>query len=89
MRWFERAAAHGHVGAQHNIGVMFLNGTGVPRNIAKAYAWFVIAASTGDSAAETTRAKVQPSMTKAQIEEAGRLTEKLRAQIARPAKRQD
>ncbi|MCH7478068.1 MAG: sel1 repeat family protein, partial [SAR324 cluster bacterium] len=46
-RWFQRAAAQGHVGAQFQLGAMHARGEGVPINIAQSVEWFGRAALGG------------------------------------------
>ncbi len=45
---FERAAAAGHRRAQINIGILYLRGQGVPRDVVQARAWLEKAAAGGD-----------------------------------------
>ena len=45
---FEKAAAQGHRRAQFNIGLIYLRGQGVPRNLIQARAWLEQAAADGD-----------------------------------------
>ena len=49
LRHFKIAAARGYVrvGAQHNLGVMYDNGVGVPEDDATAVRWFRLAAKKG------------------------------------------
>eukprot|EP00013_Stygamoeba_regulata_P017405 CAMPEP_0177668222 /NCGR_PEP_ID=MMETSP0447-20121125/22628_1 /TAXON_ID=0 /ORGANISM="Stygamoeba regulata, Strain BSH-02190019" /LENGTH=75 /DNA_ID=CAMNT_0019174679 /DNA_START=300 /DNA_END=526 /DNA_ORIENTATION=- len=34
--WFRKAAEQGHVGAQYNMGVMYLDGEGLPMDVGEA-----------------------------------------------------
>jgi TPR repeat protein len=45
---FGRAAAAGHTRAQINLGILYLRGLGVPRDIVNARAWLEKAAASGD-----------------------------------------
>jgi TPR repeat protein len=45
---FQRAAAAGHTRAQINLGILYLRGLGVPRDIVNARAWLEKAAASGD-----------------------------------------
>ena len=47
---FYEAALRGHGTAQHNVGAMYWNGDHVAQNPVEGYAWFKIAALTGDAA---------------------------------------
>lgn len=46
------AAAHGNSDAMNNIGYMYRNGLGVPRNYEEALFWFQKAANLGNSSAQ-------------------------------------
>ena len=50
--WYEKAAAQGDADAQYNLGVLYYNGEGVPRDISKAREWFEKAAAQGDESAK-------------------------------------
>ena len=42
--WFQKAAEHGYLRGQHNLGVMYYNGEGVQQDYAKAVQWITKAA---------------------------------------------
>jgi len=46
--WFFRAAEQGHADAQFNLGLLYLNGEGVPQNTAMAVRWFIQSAEQGN-----------------------------------------
>jgi TPR repeat protein len=48
---FQKAAAAGHVRAQINLGILYLRGQGVPRDLIQARAWLEKAAASGDPSA--------------------------------------
>ena len=48
LELFHRAAAAGHTRAQINLGILYLRGLGVPRDIVNARAWLEKAAASGD-----------------------------------------
>ena len=50
MTEYRKAADEGYLQAMNNIGLMYLNGTGVAQNGTKALAWFRKAADKGDAA---------------------------------------
>ncbi len=52
MRWFRLAAEQGDAHAQYNLGVMYGNGRGVPRDETGAVRWFQLAAEQGDALAQ-------------------------------------
>jgi len=73
--WWALAAEGGHLSAQFNLGILYENGWGVNKNIAKAMHWFSCAANSGDPQARTilsNRAPVQSS-TKCTREQLGRM----------------
>lgn len=47
MVWFSKAAEQGHVEAQHQVGLIYWHGRGVPRNNQRAIEWFRKAAEQG------------------------------------------
>ena len=75
-RWLEKAAIRGHVQAQSNLGNAFHAGHVVSQDLLKAYAWFSMAASTGDSIATTNRDVVVRKLTPQQLELAKTLARK-------------
>jgi hypothetical protein len=44
VKWYRKAAAQGHDGAQHNLGLMYELGKGVPKDGKKAVEWYLKAA---------------------------------------------
>jgi TPR repeat protein len=48
LQLFERAAAAGHTRAQINLGILYLRGLGVQRDVVNARAWLEKAAASGD-----------------------------------------
>lgn len=51
LRWLGESAKRGYPLAQTSLGVLYLNGDGVPLDRAEAYAWFTLAADQGESGA--------------------------------------
>ena len=47
-----QAAAQGNAAAQYNLGVMYANGEGVPKDDAQAVQWYRKAAEQGDAKAQ-------------------------------------
>jgi TPR repeat protein len=50
-RWFSKAAAQGHRLAQCNLGALYAQGLGVPKDLPKALRWYRSAAEQGDEMA--------------------------------------
>lgn len=53
MQWFQLSAQQRNPEAQVNIGVLYLNGWGVPQNKVEAVAWFIKAADQGNEVAKS------------------------------------
>jgi TPR repeat protein len=51
VKWYRKAALQGHSTAQHNLGVMYGVGQGVPRDHVEAMKWYRMAAEQGDAGA--------------------------------------
>jgi TPR repeat protein len=51
LRWLRESAQRGYPLAQTSLGVLYLNGDGVPLDQVEAYAWFTLAADQGESGA--------------------------------------
>ena len=75
-RWFRRAADQGDATAQQNLGVMYANGEGVPRDVVAAHMWLGLAAAQATGAARASarqgQAVVARQLTPTQIAEAER-----------------
>jgi TPR repeat protein len=52
LKWYDRAARRGNVGARRNLGVMFHAAKGVAQNYAEAAKWLRLAADQGDGEAQ-------------------------------------
>lgn len=72
-KWNLYAAERGDDRYQYRIGLMYEEGRGVPRDYVRAYMWYSIASSNGESAAAYHRDQVGEKMTPDQIAEAQRL----------------
>ena len=72
-QWYEKAAAEGNASAQHNLGVMYSNGHGVPQDFIQAHKWYNLAGANGNKNAATLRDALAKQMTPAQIAEAYKL----------------
>ena len=80
--WFREAAEQGYVGAQYNIGLIYANGAGVPKDDIAAYMWWNLAAAQGDEEARSNRSNIEKKMTPAQIAEAQQLSKNWKAKEA-------
>jgi TPR repeat protein len=68
--WNTNAAKQGLVDAQYNLGVMYANGSGTPKNKVLAYVWWNIAAAQGSKNAANNRNLIEKDMAPNQIAEA-------------------
>ncbi len=66
-------AEQGHAQAQVNLGIIYSQGRGVPKDAVQAYRWYTLAASQGDDLAEKFKNFLAKSMTLDQLAEAQRL----------------
>lgn len=48
LRWFQRAAEQGSPVGQSGLGLMYLNGKGLPRDPSRALQYFTMAAEQGE-----------------------------------------
>ena len=83
MKWFRKAAQQGHARAQTDLGAMYAGGAGVIQDWIQAYAWFDVAAASGNRDAVRMRNLVTRELTDEQFAEAVKLareySEKYRA----------
>ena len=80
-QWFRKSADQGNATAQDSLGVMYVNGEGVPQDYVQAYAWFTLAAANVPEADQPWHARldrfrneITANMTAAQIADAQKLT---------------
>jgi len=73
VREFRLLAEQGHAQSQVNLGILYSQGRGVPKDSVQAYRWYTLVASQGDDLAEKFKDHLEKSMTLAQLAEAQRL----------------
>jgi hypothetical protein len=78
IKWYRRAAEQGYSNAQYTLGIMYVNGLGVPQDYVQAHLWFNRAVRSAANPEERDRATkcrdgIVARMTPAQIAEAQRL----------------
>jgi TPR repeat protein len=73
MKWFRTAAEQGDTESQNNLGAMYAQGQGVPRDVVRAYAWFNLAAEAGNQRAAGNRSIAARQMTTTEFVEAQKL----------------
>jgi TPR repeat protein len=66
-------AEQGDANTQHNLGLMYYNGRGVPQDYVQAHMWWNLAAAAGQKNAAKNRDIIARQMTPSQIAEAQRL----------------
>lgn len=71
---YRKAAEQGHADAQHNLGVSYFNGQGVPKDYVLAYMLFNLGATGGNARSSVNRQVLTEQMTGRQLEEAQTLT---------------
>ncbi len=70
---FRLLAEQGHAQAQVNLGIMYSQGRGVPKDSVQAYRWYTLAAGQGDDLAGKFKDHLEKSMTLDQLAEAQQL----------------
>ena len=80
---YEKAATQGHLKAQSNLAISYLNGDGVPKDDIRAYAWFSIAIFGGDEVARRSRGAMEKRLTPAQRVAGDKLAREIAATIRR------
>ena len=74
MHWYSQAAEKGIVRAQEKLGLMYADGSGVPKDNVQAYAWWNIAAAQNNEVAKNNLNVITKKMTPAAISEAQQLS---------------
>ncbi len=82
-RKYEDFAKRNHMPAQYNLGLMYKNGVGVPRDYGFAYMWLNIAALNGDESSAKERNGLEKEMTKTDVAKAQRLSQELYHKISK------
>ena len=86
-KWYNLSAAQGHAAAQNNLGGMYEKGEGVPKNDVKAYAWYSVAAVSGDDDYRKNRDRIKDRLTPSQLEKGQVLATEYHERIERNKKR--
>ena len=73
LKEFRLLAEQGHTEAQMNLGIMYSQGQGVPKDDVQAYGWYTLAGGQGNDLAEEFKNHLEKSMTPTQLAEAQRL----------------
>jgi uncharacterized protein len=73
VKWLRKAADQGNANAQSNLGVIYANGAGVLQDSVLAHMWFNMSGANGNKKGPDNRARIEKSMTPAQIAEAQKL----------------
>lgn len=76
-QWVRKAAYKGLTRAHAMLGIMYMEGRGVPLDNVYAYAWFNVAAAGGDRESSKGRDAVARKMIAAQVAEAQNLSREL------------
>ena len=70
VRLFRLPTEQGHALAQHNLGFMYVKGTGVLQDYVSAHMWFNLAGSNGNKNSVHNRDIIEKRMSPSQIEKA-------------------
>ncbi|HRC72978.1 MAG TPA: tetratricopeptide repeat protein [Candidatus Competibacter sp.] len=73
LHWLRESAERGYPLAQTSLGVLYLNGDGVPLDRAEAYAWFALAAEQGEPDALEAAGALGVELSDAELARAGAL----------------
>jgi len=73
----QRKAEQGDAAAQYNLGAMYRNGDGVPKDLVQAHAWWNIAGSQGFKEAKKNLVSLEKEMTADQKAEAMKIAREL------------
>jgi localization factor PodJL len=68
--WFRKAAERGLTDSQFNLGILYENGRGVPRDLQEAYKWYALAARSGDPVAARRLDQIKARMDQAGVDAA-------------------
>ncbi len=79
LKEFRLLAEQGHTEAQMNLGIMYSQGQGVPKDDVQAYGWYTLAGGQGNDLAEEFKNHLEQSMTLDQLAEAQRRAREWRA----------
>lgn len=79
--WYEKSAEQGYAPAQLNLGAMYALGTGVKKDIAKAYAWTYLAARQQSKTAQKNCTAAAQEMTAQQLATAKKMAAELQNRI--------
>ncbi len=79
LKEFRLLAEQGHAQAQVNLGILYSQGRGVPKDNVQAYRWYTLAAGQGNDLADKFKNHLEKSMTLEQLAEAQRLAREWKA----------
>lgn len=75
---YRRSAEAGDAESQRNLGMMYVEGRGMPVDLVQAHSWFNLAAAAGDASAKLDMQLVEDKMSREQIEQARQMAQKWR-----------
>jgi len=82
LKWYRLAADQGHPVGQLNLGTMYYNGQGVPKDLVEAYAWWFISAAGGDADAANNCSVVARELTPEQLSQGQKRASELLEKIS-------
>jgi TPR repeat protein len=73
-RWYQKSAVQGDAESQYELGMLYVSGTGVPRDIVLGHHWLNIAGAKGKEAGRNAAVKLEREMTPEQKSESTKMT---------------
>ena len=83
VRWYRKAAEQGDDGAQLALGVCYVNGEGVGKDLAQGFAWLSVSDTNGNEKAREFVALLEKGMTAEQMTEGTKIARALYKRLPR------
>jgi hypothetical protein len=83
-KWYEKGAEYGNAASQMQLGLAYLEGSGVPQDFVLAHMWFNLAAAQSQDGAREAREKLTTILTPDQVAEAQRMAREYTRAMKRP-----
>ena len=81
VKYYTYAASQSYAPSQYMLGTLYTNGTGVPRDILKGYAWISFAVNQNFEPAVTAQKKLEENMTLSELDKARREMLKIQTEV--------
>jgi TPR repeat protein len=73
-RWYQKLAEQGDATSQYELGMMYVRGIGVPRDVALGHHWLNVAGAKGEEAGRKAAVKLESEMTPEQKSESAKMS---------------